>query len=329
PFERPAHLHWQGLSRGDLAILNDDADPYATPVTFVTDHEGFRNSQDRTQADLIFLGDSFTEAGNLPEDQTFVQRTATALGQSTRNLGRAGYTGPTELIVLKKYGLPCRPRTVVWQFYEGNDLAEAMWFAQWTAQGHPDYFELIGRPNPRKGPYATGWQQHSPTWRLFCALREARPWPFRGTFEDRHGRLHEVRFLEMPWQMHSPVKHPGWPVLAQSLRDGARCLRDEKIRLVVLHIPMSARGLASDRLRFAAEMHVGPAWDIPEPLTLATHLHQLCDELGVSFVDGMPLLRAAAAAGDLVYLPFDTHLSAEGHGVIAAALVETLRTARK
>src|SRR6185369_5953031 len=133
PFERPAHLHWEGLSRGDLAILNQDDDPYATRVTFVTDHEGFRNGRDQDRANLVFLGDSLTEAGNLPEDDTFVRRTATAMNTTARNLGRAGYTAPTELIVLRKYGLTCRPRAVVWQIAESNDLVEAVMFQNWLA----------------------------------------------------------------------------------------------------------------------------------------------------------------------------------------------------
>lgn len=327
PFERPAHLHWEGLSRGDLAILNDDDDPYAARVTFVTDHEGFHNSQDRTQADLIFVGDSFTEAGNLPEGDNFAQRTATALGQSVRNLGRAGYTGPSELIVLQKYGLKCRPRTVIWQFAESNDLDEAVIFAQWLNAGRPDYLEFMGWPganHPESG------RQFSPTWRLFCWLREPRLWPIRGQFQDRDGRDYEIRFLDLPSRKHSPVDHFGWPILAESLRVGAKLLQDEKIKLIVLLVPMKARALGpSVRLEAELQAAVGPDWDLPESMLLATHLRKLCEELNVPFLDATPNLRSAAAAGDLVYQPLDTHLSSEGHRVVSEALIEMLKTMRK
>ena len=62
PFARPPHLLWRGVSRGDLAILYGDRDPSEREVEFRTDHQGFRNSQDLDRADIVFLGDSFTEA---------------------------------------------------------------------------------------------------------------------------------------------------------------------------------------------------------------------------------------------------------------------------
>ncbi len=327
PYERPAHLHWEGLSRGDLAILNHDADPYATHVTFVTDHEGFHNSRDLTRADLIFIGDSFTEAANLAEEESFVWRMAAARGQTARNLGRAGYTGPTELIVLRKYGLKCRPKFVIWQLTEANDLNDALVYQNWVTAGRPPYRSV--RP-PEPASSRESWKEHSPTWRLFCWLRKPPLWRLRGTFEDRDGTVHQLRFLDLPTGRQSPVDHPGWPILALSLREGAMLLRAEKIPLLVLHIPMKARGLGP-AVRWDPEIAAksGPSPDLPEANTLAAHLRKLCDELKVPFLDATPELRAAAAAGDLVYQPFDTHLSAIGHQVVTAALVRELRKMEK
>jgi hypothetical protein len=326
PFERPPHLHWEGLSRGNLAILNNDDDPYASRVTFVTDFEGFRNSADQTQAELVFLGDSYTEAGNIPEEQTFVRQTAAALGRSARNLGRSGYTGPMELIVFRKYGLKCRPRAVVWQVAESNDLTEAILFQQWLDNGRPPGGNWFASP-PSPGAI---WKQRSPTGRLFASLCRPRRWPTGGTFRDRDGQVHEVRLLWLPGRAHSPVNHPGWPVLADSFRQGAQLLREEKIPLVIVLIPDKVRGLVP-RLQLDERLlaRYGPDWDLSEPLTLASHLQALCDELGIPFVDATPALRQAAAEGDLVYLPFDTHLSRRGHEVVRDLLVEPLRTACK
>lgn len=323
PFERPPHLHWEGLSRGDLAILNGDDDPYASRVTFVTDFEGFRNSEDQTEADLVFVGDSYTEAGNVPEEQTFVRKTAAALDRSARNLGRAGYSGPMELIVLRKYGLKCRPRAVVWQVAESNDLNEAAMFQEWLARGRPPE-AWAGSPPSR----ADGWKQRSPTWRLFAALRQPRPWPVRATFRDGEGRVYPIRLFGLPGPAQSPFGHPGWPVLADSFRQGAKLLREHKIPLIVLLVPEKARGLAP-RLELEERLldEVGRDWDLPEPVTLVTRLRALFEELDVPFVDATPALRRAAAAGELVYLPFDTHLSPRGHEVIRDILVGPLREA--
>jgi hypothetical protein len=126
------------------------------------------------------------------------------------------------------------------------------------------------------------------------------------------------------------VQHPGWPILADSLREGVQFLRSEKIPLLVLHIPMKPRGLGR-RLQLQPEVQAEVGWypDLPEQMTLASHLQKLCAELDVPFVDATPFLRAAAANGDLVYQPFDTHLSVEGHHVVTAALVEQLRKLEK
>jgi hypothetical protein len=295
-------------------------------VTFVTDFEGFRNSTDLTQADLVFLGDSYTEAGNTPEDQTFVRLTAGALGCSARNLAWAGFTGPMEWIVFRKYGLRCQPRVVIWQVAETNDLSDAVLFQQWLNNGRPRGGGWIAPALTRRDI----WKERSPTWRLFAALRRPRRWPVGGTFRDRDGRVVPIRLLWLPGKDQSPVDHPGWPLLADSFREGARFLREEKIALVILLIPDKARALAP-RLQLDERLLArnGPDWDLPEPQTLATHLRALCGELDVPFIDATPALRKAAAEGELVYLPFDTHLSPRGHEVVRDVLVEAIKTACK
>jgi hypothetical protein len=327
PFERPPHLRWEGLSHGDLAILNQEKDPYARPVTFVTDHEGFRNGQDLTQADLVFIGDSFTEAGNMPEDDTFVQRTAAALGRSARNLGRVGHTGPSELVILRKYGLKCRPKTVIWQFAEDNDLVEAILFQKWVDNGRPSYLRTTPMPKVER---ERSWMSCSPTWRLFRCFRRPRPWPLRGTFQERDGEMYEVRFSELPAAKHSPLNHPGWPLLARSLRQGAQLLGEKNVQMLVLLIPMKTRVLGhSVTWNPDVQTRLRSDWDVPEVRSLAAYLRRLCEELEVPFVDATLVLRAAAARGDLVYLPLDTHLSAKGHRVVSTAIVEALRAVRK
>ena len=57
------------------------------------------------QADIVFIGDSFTEAASVAEEDTFVRRVAKASGLKAVNLGRGAYGPQQELIVLKRYGL--------------------------------------------------------------------------------------------------------------------------------------------------------------------------------------------------------------------------------
>jgi hypothetical protein len=336
PFERPPHLNWEGLSRGDLAILNHDDDPYARPVTFATDFEGFRNGQDIEQADLVFIGDSFTEAGNVPEEETFVRLTAQATGLSNRNLGRALHTGPTELLVLKKYGLKCHPRIVIWQLTEANDLEEAVDYRDWIAAGRPNFFDWLLHERyklPREqandsGARTQSWERRSPTFQLFSWLRtpkSSKPWALSGTFCDKAGQVHEVRFNAWPGRQNTPVHHEGWPLLKRSIQDGAKLLGEQNIRLIVVHIPLKIRVVGPWLQVSEAAQKLRPSREIPPQETLAFYLESLCGELGVPFVDATPALKDATATGELVYLPFDTHLSPRGHEIVSQLLVDAIR----
>jgi hypothetical protein len=323
PFKRPPHLRWEGVTRGDLAVLNGDGDPYGRRVTFVTDHEGFRNGQELKQADLVFLGDSYTEAGNLPEDETFVRLVASATDLGARNMGTSGYTAPTELLVLKKYGLACHPRTVIWQIAESNDLSEAALFQRWIDEGRPDFLQKLTEAN--RSRENEGWQQHSPTYQLFRLLRSPPIWPLSGTFRDSTGRDYEVRFHSWPSRDQSPVGHPGWPVLAAAIEQGAKLLRDRDIHLIVMLVPMKIRVmLEAVRMSEPMRQAIRPNWDIPQPKTMASHLETLCQKLNVRFLDLTPILKEHSSSGELVYLPLDTHLSPRGHQIVSQQLTKLL-----
>lgn len=319
--ERPPYIKWTGPSRGDLAIVQGDADPYEREVTFQTDYEGFRNSTDIKQAEIIFLGDSYTEAGNVPDDEIFVQRTGRALGVTVRNLGRSSYSPPAELIVLKKHGLKCQPRTVVWQIAETNDLEESQSFQRWQETGRKRS-EIDDSWSAR----AAAWQKRSPSYRVFTLLRRRAPWPLSGTFRTADGQIHPVRFYDKPEAKHQPIRHPGWLVMADSITDAAKLLKQQDIRLIVVLIPMKIRAMGhaivwSDE----AKARLGRNWELSPFNTLATQLGGLCDQLGVTFIDTTPRLRELTTAGELVYLPFDTHLSPQGHAALSELIVDAMR----
>jgi hypothetical protein len=322
PFARPPHLEWTGESRGDLAILNDDADPYATTVTYQTDADGFRNSSDRRDADVAFVGDSFTEAGNVDEARTFARLVGADLGTSVRNLGRAGYTAQSELIVLEDYALPASPRLVVWQIAESNDLDEALHFQRWVDKGRPPF-----KDDPERRPsHVEAWRHRSPTYQLFDQLREPAEWGLQGTFRAADGHTIPIRFLDVPNAHNQPEGHAGWPLLVESYRTGVALARKQNVRVLFVLVPIKLRvfeGLVdlSDR----AKRDLPADWVPPRDKTMAVHLQRLFDELGVPFVDANDALHAAAVRGEVVYLPNDTHLSPAGHAIVAQLVVDAVR----
>ncbi len=105
-----------------LVVLCRETGPY---VTYTADERGFRNPEGAWlgESDAVILGDSYVHGYCVPESESLAQllrrRWPTLL-----NLGVAG-TGPLmQLAVLKEYASPVRPRTVIWVYYEGNDLSD-------------------------------------------------------------------------------------------------------------------------------------------------------------------------------------------------------------
>jgi hypothetical protein len=324
PFARPPHLKWSGKSRGDLAQMNGDEDPYARTVSFETDMEGFRNSQDIRQADLIVIGDSYTEAGNIPETENFTSVTGRKLGVTVRNLGRSGYTTPDELIVLKNYGLACRPKIVVWQIAESNDLSDAFVHDEWIASGRRNFLDQaeLGRTSRYRV-----WQQRSPSYRLFSLLRgrNGPEWPFAGVFKGRDGTETNVRFFFEDGMKNSAAGHPGWKTFSQALAEGAALCHANGIHLVVILMPIKYK-------------EMGPYMQMPKgspdyfaecaglKQEFSTVLLPFCISLNVPFIDATTALKERTAAGDLVFQPFDTHLNSLGHEIVAGLVADFVKT---
>ena len=323
-WERKAHLKWSGRSTGAMALKLGISDPYAEVVTFHTDYEGFRNSRDLRRADLIFIGDSFTEAGNVAEEDTFAQRVAAEMGVTCRNLGRINYSPKEELIVLRKYGLRCQPRTVIWQICEHNDLPDQHDYDQWIARGAP--------PIPLNSSAVPGlryraWQLRSPTYRLFTSLRQRDAWEINAVFSDSEQMTHEILFGDIPTFQQCAAGHPGWSSLASTIREGADLLRDNNVRLIVVLIPMKIRAMIgpSTELSDVASWLVVKNGGHAKNEMLVSCLKELCDSLNVTFIDPTQEFRRRSATGELVYFPLDDHLSPPGHAIVASQIAKILR----
>ncbi len=95
-------------------------------VTYRSDRHGFNNPDavwDRPVIDILFVGDSFAQGQCVPPEAQAAHLVRQAF-PATLNLAM-GHNGPLlELASLAEYGTPKQPRTVIWLFYQGNDLAE-------------------------------------------------------------------------------------------------------------------------------------------------------------------------------------------------------------
>ncbi|MFV1994184.1 MAG: hypothetical protein ACC661_02010 [Verrucomicrobiales bacterium] len=331
PYTRPPHLKWEGWSQGDIPEWPDPSSPRRR-IVFQTDRDGFRNSEETFKADLVFIGDSFTEAGNVLEEESFVFRSAAALNCSARNLGLFGYGPQSELVVLEQYGLACKPRAVVWQLCAGNDLNDAAVYSILMAGR-----EELGRPPTDRGPTHShsSWQQRSPSYAFFRRLVKHERWWLAGTVRDAGGRPQEMRFGYWPTVNHFPLghpeapwrgDHPGWGPMVESLRQGKAMLAERGIKLIILLVPTKL-SVFGDLVEFDAwsMAHPIPYLRVPPDQSLEVHLARLCRELELPLIDTSEALRGAARAGQFPYLMNDTHLSPLGHEIVSELIVGRLK----
>jgi hypothetical protein len=95
-------------------------------LTYTSDEHGFHNPPglwDRRPIDIVALGDSYVQGWCVRSDANLVS-VIRRRQSATLSLGIEG-DGPLEMLgTLREYGPVLKPRTVLWFFFEGNDLGD-------------------------------------------------------------------------------------------------------------------------------------------------------------------------------------------------------------
>src|SRR6185369_12978835 len=123
-FEPHSEIQWDFVDTGETGRMRMDDLGFCNPQ---------EDDPNRDHIDLIAIGDSFT-ACHAPDPRvTWPSVLGRTLGMTAYNLGRGGY-GPYEYLqLLRLFGLAKRPRVVVMQIYEGNDLRDAARYFEYVA----------------------------------------------------------------------------------------------------------------------------------------------------------------------------------------------------
>ena len=307
------HLHrprsaWTGTVRGNLSHLGIQ-DPQTHAVDVRYDRNGFRNATELHAADLAVIGDSFVEAALVPARQTLTGLLETRTGKAVANLGQAGYGPQQELIVLRRFALPLRPKTVIWCLFEGNDLRDVTLYEEARSAD----------PMTRRGSFAERSILRNVVLALSRAMNPERTpertqWEWSATHAGTRtwfGHDNET------WTEHQ------WQVLTRILEEAREACDAQGARFLVVHIPTKLsvlHGLLKD---------VGAAVSGSGPSPLPATLKSWCRANGIEFLDTTPALRAAAASGTAVYFADDGHWNPAGHEVAATAVLTRLsRTPR-
>jgi hypothetical protein len=218
------------------------------------------------------------------------------------------------LTVLKRYGLPLRPRTILWMFSEASDLGDVVSYR--NATGDP--------PSFWHGFYTRSFTRNSlkQVKRIFSPAGKPAGIKRAATFQAADGKTPTLYFV-----------YPSPPLSEQdagSIDETARTIANahtlsaaQGARLIFVFVPTKFR-VFRDYCQFPrqSECRNWTVNDLPERLQKA--VATISPDIG--FLDLSPSLAEAARNGALPYYTDDDHWSPEGHMIAAKAISDYLRS---
>lgn len=288
---------------------------YSVEVAY--DDRGFRNPPGRATADVALIGDSFVEGVLVNDDALVSTRLESMLGVPVLNLGHIAYGPQQELVVLRRFALPARPRVVVWALFEGNDVVPG--FARYERYRRDPqaylkaYDDFVDRSFSRNALFALTrlLARDGPT------TEKARAWSaVLLTPGEGNG---ERTFFESPSRPLNPDEEGSMTGTLEVLREAVETCSANNIRFLLALCPTKYR-VYRDRCAPDANSPVRD-WtpsDIPHRLETWTKARR------VEYLDLTEALSSAAAAGGLVYFLDDPHWTPAGHDAAAAAIADRL-----
>jgi|MDTC01.1.fsa_nt_gb hypothetical protein len=316
-FRRPPGQSWTGHVRGDVVSAWNL--PIGTPrqISFTTDSRGFRNPNDRDQADVVLLGDSYVEGWYVSDNETSAALLEQRLGRPVTNLGVSGFGTLQQLRVLRRYALPMHPKLVAWFFFEGNDLYDDQEFENMLVYLEDHDIGALGS-DPPSGFDWSRYRRASLLTNAYGLLRRvARPLvqmalPAHGWYRDQTGtprRLFYFNYAALPFTAYEKER---FDTTKGAFRDGVALARQQGVTVALFFVPMKFR-VYGELCSFAADSPCR-SW---APWDLSTRFEAFCAEAGIDCVDLSNSIRDAAAAGRLLYAPEDSHWNADGHAFVA------------
>lgn len=261
----------------------------------------------------LALGDSFTFAAQVPEEQSFTQLLAAQLGVEVWNAGADGYGTEHERARYATLAPTLQPDTVLVVFFTGNDFNDnqqwpmALDMARRRPQGtvlNSGFRTPVQQALSRRSVLYGMWEMGQRRRKIASGeSRDAERW--KGELALFHnegtGRLDQMLRSSRP--------------SLRALRDQARKAGD---RLIVA---VASPAFAVEDHRTAATLELvgldaaGAQVTAPEDGVM-----RMLQAEGIQGCALSPDLRAAYAAGEQVYLDFDGHWNARGHQIVAQSL---------
>lgn len=257
---------------------------------------------------ILTIGDSLTEAFQVPEEKSYSQfleknlkANFTGSHFEVLNMGIAGYGTQREYYVLKNTGLKFKPDIVVLGFFVGNDFSDNM-----SEDVNPD--ASFSKYRDIKNKIKLFARNHSAAWRfilrkksknkLLLSLFNKNSGSTNGFLNDDKNRSENIqKKLERSTELIKDIK-----ILSDS----------NDISLVVAILPSGGQVYDYDESRNSERLRKG--------------LASVLEKSKINYVDLLPYFKNWASLNyeKLLYLPLDGHPSEYGHYVIAEGIASYL-----
>lgn len=295
---------------------------------------GFRNTTVPESADIVAIGDSMTYGYSATASKSWPAQVGRLSGVRVYNLALGGY-GPVQYLHLfKDRALSLNPRIVLIGFYLGNDLVDT-----YRAVNGYDYVAKL-KQNEDDGRFLG-------RLRIWLSQNVLTYQVLKDQLQDL---LNIIRFQEsLNKPDHHPFDHPvlrtvfqpsccrgavnradpktqeGLRITLEVFREFNAICKNRKIECKILLLPTKE----SVYWPIAREALSGNDYEVVSRLVsaetdLRNHLIASLDEIGLSYLDLLPPLRAPGPTEALYLTNEDGHPNGKGYAEIARAVFESL-----
>ncbi len=320
-YRRPGSVQWTGkVVTSQMQHIGYEPRwfPQENVVTLTYDADGFRNPPGLKEWEIVMIGDSFTELGNLHDDDLVSAQLGQRRGQSVKNLG-ISHTGIlNQTACLEHYGISNSTKHVIWVFFEGNDLQDLLIESGRISRIGTGDLEHVDLLKSRK-PQTSLTRALTQRWGAPSRLEIYGP-AVNASLTAADGKTSRLKLDYAPLQ--AADLGPVGDQFNAAIEKLAALCRQHQLQLWCLYMPAKRRAFhtRSCRLDENAAEHLKQPWT---PTDLPQWLAQRCRAQAISFIDATPALIALNESGEYSHnLVFDTHLTSAGASAVADLLAE-------
>jgi hypothetical protein len=285
------------------------------------DLHGFRNTMPwPAQADIVAVGDSFVFGFGVNDDQTWIRLLADSLSLSrVINLGLPGQGPQQYLGAYEEFGVPLKPKLLLFGLFPGNDVVDAKRLDGWLQEGKPigySAWRSAGAPPP-SGTEAQvknrlAWLKKSYLVKFVGSLDDVVS-PFSGATIacGNEGRLRLVPGL---YAARAQMAHPGnryFELVMDTIEQAESITHQQGTEFLVVLFPTKE------------EVYL-PVSGKRVPLLLEPFRAEL-EKRGIPHLDLTPFFQEEARRGECVFFEVDGHPNVRGEQLIAKVLADSLK----